>query len=524
MLAVLRFTAFILGLFFCSTAFCQPVVSSAASNVTCCAGLEESKEEYLKDNRYAEFIGFLENLKGQDKLIRQPCFNYYKALTRYLQLKYLEEKQSWDEYFAEGNTYRDQITENAQKVIVQTQNSDCLRPRARLLLWQFHCGQQDAFTAQSLTELMDDVNAYAGQTQDAALVKEVADNLSLNGEKSKARQLYKLYVEKLVSGKISDAQLKETAEGFYKENNLDLAEAVYDIYIEKISKSLTPDKLIPELFQIAEMFAYKASGPYDMAYAEKIYEKIEGWGQKNVFDQDTIYLRACNLEKMKDYKKAAALYSQLVQLYPDTRHFDEAVYKVAMINAYVLADIKEARAYFEKLITKSTVSPQVISSFYQLGLLAQWEGNLNKAKSYYEALIDSAGDKQPTTVRKAQERLDEIAENKSLNYNLKKFLDLSFNKGDASLGADRSELKSSGYILGKGQEATVSSFAAMPASGCNQVELQYLWSGNLGSGNPGIDSAGFQGAYPDPGTKEINLIIITSAGILDHSFIMIDVY
>ena len=112
---------------------------------------------------------------------------------------------------------------------------------------------------------------------------------------------------------------------------------------------MTIDKLIPELFEVASLFVYKQKGLYDMSYAEKIYAKIEGLGQANSFNQEAIYLRAFNLEKLKDYKAAGELYLQLIQLYPDTRHFDEAVYKIAMIKAYVLADIQKAREYFTKL-------------------------------------------------------------------------------------------------------------------------------------------------------------------------------
>ncbi|MFA4854908.1 MAG: hypothetical protein WC616_06150, partial [Candidatus Omnitrophota bacterium] len=283
MSVVARVTVFILGVFLWTSAFCQPVTATAAPSGSCCANLEELKVKYLKDNQYAGFTDFLNKSKEKDKFTR-PCLDYYKALTRYLQLKYLEEKQSWDEYFANGNIYRDQIMGNTKKVIEETQSSDCLKAKARLLLWQFHSGQQDAFAEQALSDLMADTNAYAEQTHDATLVKEIADELSGYGEKTKARQLYKLYVDKLVSGKMSDVRLKAAAEGFYKENNLELAEAVYDIYIERIPKAFAPDRLIPELFQIAGMFVYKAQGLYDMAYAEKIYAKVEGLGQKDVFN------------------------------------------------------------------------------------------------------------------------------------------------------------------------------------------------------------------------------------------------
>ena len=249
-------------------------------------------------------------------------------------------------------------------------------------------------------------------------------------------------------------------------------------------------------------------------------------------------MRAFNLEKMKDYKKAGEFYLQLIQLYPETKYFDEAVYKIAMINAYVSADIKEARNYFKKLTAKQVTSPQRTSGFYQLGLLAQWEGDKALARDYYNALIKDSGDNQPVTTAPgftgsagtrscaaaARERLKEIEENKPLSYNLRTFLDASFKDTDASLEISRSALEPSGYILEKGQKITVSSLVNLPESGCSQVEVQYLWSGNLGGANPGVTDADFQGSYPDAGTKEINLIIILPTGIVDRSFAMVDVY
>ena len=53
--------------------------------------------KYFKENKYSEFVDFLDSYKITDKL-NKSCINYYKALARYTQLNYLEEKQSWDEY------------------------------------------------------------------------------------------------------------------------------------------------------------------------------------------------------------------------------------------------------------------------------------------------------------------------------------------------------------------------------------------------------------------------------------------
>ena len=512
------FLSIILGM--PATFFAQPTVEKKGS---CCQDFESEQSKYLADNQYNEFIDFLNNFKDKDNSA-QLCLDYYKASARYLQLKYLEDKQSWDDYFANGNTYRDELVENAQKVIRQTDSASCLKAKSRLLLWQFHRDQQDAFAQQALEDLVTEMNVYAQQASDLDLIKEVADKILAYEEKSKAREIYKLYVQGLMEQKMTQPQLKSVAAGFYKQGNLELAQSIYDIYIEEISKTLTPDKFIPQLFEIASLFVYKPTGLYDMAFAEKIYAKIEALGQNNAFGQETIYLRAFNLEKFGAYKDARKFYLQLTQAYPDTKYFDEAIYKAAMINAYVLGDINEARKYFDLLAAKTAFSPQVISALYQLGLLSQWQGDLVKADSYYQLLLKNALDKYVVTVAQTRERIQEIQENKPLSYNLKTFLDLSLKNESALSEMNKAELKSSSYILEKNQLNTVSSLVNMPQSGCNQVELQYLWSGDLGGANPAVTESNFQCAYSDSGTKEINIVIISPAGTIDRSFTMVDVY
>ncbi len=494
-----------------------------SSDAPACADIEGLKVKYFAQNQYNEFIKELDNFKSKDKLI-QPCLDYYKALGRYQQLKYLEEKQLWDDYFTSGNSYRDQIVENTKKVIDQVASSESLKLKSMLLLWQFHRDQQDAFSEQASADLMTELDAYAKAASDPELIKDTADKLLAYEEKQNARIAYKLYVNKLVAGKLTEPELKKTAAGFYKDGNLELAQSLYDIYIERISKSLAPEKLSPELFEIASLFVYKPQGFFDMAYAEKIYSKIEELGQKNVFNQETIYLRAFNLEKLRDYKKARELYLELIQNYPDSKYYDEAVYKIAMINAYELKNLSQGKKYFEILAAKTVFSPQVIYSFYQLGLLTQWEGDLTGARNYYNLLLKNSAENYASITAEAKDRLKEIEENREISYNLKTFLDLSLKEDNALIESGRAELKDSSYVLEKNQKFTVSSLVSMPQSGCNQVQLQYLWSGDLGGASPGVDEDNFQGAYPDTGTKAVNIVIISPSGALDRSFIMTDVY
>ncbi|MDO8489753.1 MAG: hypothetical protein Q7S42_06595, partial [Candidatus Omnitrophota bacterium] len=139
-----------------------------------CANIEESKTKYLAANQYNEFIESLDNPKEKD-LVDQLCLNYYKAQVRYLQLKYLEEKQSWDEYFNKGNNYREEITSGLEEVIKSTAEKDPLQLYAKLLLWQFHQDQQDVFAEESLASLMAAAKVYVEGSIDVAPIRDVAD-------------------------------------------------------------------------------------------------------------------------------------------------------------------------------------------------------------------------------------------------------------------------------------------------------------------------------------------------------------
>ena len=517
------FVVFLTIIFNLSLVFAVESTQAMQATSACCFTFEEAKVKYFKSNQYNEFVDYLSKIKEKDKS-GELCIYYYQALARFNQLKYLEEKQSWDEYFASGNTYREELVEKLKQVLTQTQSNDCLRVKSRLLVWQFHQGQQDAFNEQSLIDLMTDLKLYAQAKNDTVLLKEAADTLLAYQQNSQAREVYKLYCAALVSGEIDDAALKGIAAGFYKEGNLALAQTVYDLYLERISKKLAPEKLAGELFEIASLFVYKVSGLADPAYAEKIYAKISELGLKDAFNEESIYLRAFNLEKIKEYSLARDFYWQLTQLYPDSRHFDEAIYKVGMLDVYALANLTSGRSCFEKLIAKPILSSQGISAFYQLGLLSQWQGDLVKAKDYYDAVLKNAQGKYPSIVACAQERLNELKDNKTLNYNLQSFLDLSLKQEKISTGVNSAQLQASGYILEKNQSTNISTLLQMAESGCNRVELQYLWSGNLGGATPTTAESNFKSAYVDSGTKEINLVILAPGGNLEHAFVMVDVY
>ena len=510
-------------------------IIEAKTNEELYPALEELKNLYLKENKYNDFVDFLDSLAKQKNTL-EAAVNYYIAYSRCLQLKYLEEVQSWDEYFSQGNNYRDQITASLQKTIDSTTAKDALHINGRLLLWQFHKGQQDVFSEQALSDLLNSVLEYSKEAKEVKPIKEAADKLLVYGEKGKSKELYKIYVSKIVTSDIKDVELNTIALGSYNEGNLDLAEEIYDVYIERIQKSLAKEKLTPLLIDIAKLFYYNDERPSDALYAEKIFKKIEEVGTKEAFDEELIYLRAFNLEKAKEYPKAKDIYLDLVQRYPQTLHRGEADFKEGIIYTYILRDIKTGKSYFEKLALsanpepveesaqKETPSPQVISSLYQLGLLSQWEEDLVKAKEYYDKLVEEAKDGFAETVTLAKERLKEIQEAKPLEYNLKTFLDVSLKDEYTTLDTSKLDLRARPYKTKRDAEVSINSTPYIAQSGCLQVELQYLWSGHLGKVLPSSDAPSLNTNYMYPGTKEINLVVVSPTGVIDRNIDLVDVY
>ncbi|MBU1727248.1 MAG: hypothetical protein KJ880_06435 [Candidatus Omnitrophica bacterium] len=501
----------------------QKQIDEAKSKEQVCLALDELKDLYFKEDRYSDFTDFLNALSNKKK-DASVCINYCNAVTRYQQLKYLEEKQNWDEYFSNGNTYRDQITSGIKNVVDNTSAKEAINVYARLLIWRFHQDQQDNLTEQSLTDLMDAAVEYSKEASDLSVVKDAADQLFAYGEKAKARQLYKIYADKLIASDINDETLGAIAFNFYKEGNLELSEVIYDAYIDKASKALPKEKLFTSLLDIAKHFAYKDSGASDPSFAEKVFNRMQGLGLEGSLDEELMYLRAYNLEKMKDFSAARNVYAALVKAFPKTSHYDEAVYKSGIISCYALRDAKTGKGYFTALANKDILTPQVISSLYQLGLLAQWEADQSKARQYYTKLLEKAGASFGETAAMAKERIKEIDDNKPMEYNIKTFLDLSLKEELANADMSKLELKAAPYLAKKSQEIYINSAALVGSAGCTQVELQYLWSGQLGKTKPAESGASLNTSYGDAGTKEINLIVVSPTGIIDRNIDFVDVF
>lgn len=511
--------------------------------------LERLKESYFEKDRYSDFVDYLKGLRRKKPKLA-ASISYHIALTRYRQLRYLEETKNWEEYFSFGNDYRKELAREIKNTIDSTSAKDSIHIYARSLFWQFHKDQRDGLEDSAREDLINAITGYVKKNRDIEPIRYAADLLSSYNEVSHAKKLYNIYAQRLIELETDQEKLKEAALDAYHKGNLSLSAMIYDAYIERVAKSYPQRELVPILISIAEDFSYpgcvylssivsgakgytcsggsvtaKEEGFYDAEYAQKLFREIEQIGGRVAFDERLRYLRACNLEKSRKYLDAEKQFIILVEDYPQSKYYDHALYKIGLIKTYILKDISAGRLYFERLSKRPILSAQVISSIYQLGILSQWQKDFSKAKEYYLKLIEEAGsdflDMRELTTERLKE-LDEYAGR--MEYNLKTFLDVSFSKGqEIAFDMSQIDLKTKPTKLLKGKTVDISAMAYLPGTGCMAVEVKYLWSGALGDSKPSADQREFSTSYTYPGTKSINLVVVTPSGILDRGFIIVDV-
>jgi len=518
--------------------------------------LEELTEIYFSSRQYNEYVDFLKNL-AQKKKEFEPATDYYTALTRYYQLKHLEDSQSWDEYFDKGNDYRGSIKDSLERAIGSSaKDAGVYGLGSRLLLWKFYKGRHDADGSAALDELMSYIRRYADtKTANPEAIKEAGYELLSYDEKIRAKLVYEMYADRLASSGISQDELAKTAFGLYKEGNLGLCESIYNLYVERLLKSLPKEESAPLLLDIGKLFLYGKGKPYDAFYAENILSRAQELGGKYIFDENLTYARALSLEKTKQYGQALLVYGDLVARFPESAHADEAVFKSAFISVYALGELKEGKSLFGKLAADKHNGAYALEGIYQLGLLSQWENDLESAKKYYsQALAVGAGLSRPANKEfgrdpalgqdrlagkpapamtraeqsdiagMAQEGLYEITNSRPMDHNLKMFMDNAIKSGgnprldSASLG-----LSADPYILDKDENVFINSSAAPLESGCVQVNMEYLWSGQFGKTKPSPENSSFDTSYQTAGPKIISLVAVTPMGTAGCDFILIDV-
>lgn len=522
----------------------EAVILSNPSDKQNTALLDELSEIYLSQHQYAQLMDALRKL---EKVKASACdlpVSYYIGLCRYHQLKHLEDNQDWKEYFDIGNAYR-------QELFLETQNLAELCPasafgvRAQLLNWLQHKAQNDAQAESSLNKLIDMVNSFANSgAPEIAVIKEVADSLSKGEEPAFARSAYNLYVNRLLAMEKSAFKLQSSAESILKEGNVNLAEIIYDRYVELSRATLSKDNLATELIAIARQFASDgwAKGK-DLQYAEKIFGILQEACGKGYFTEELQYLRAYNLQRLKDYHRSAQEYAALVTDFPQGQELDETEFKLGIIYTYILGQKEEGRAYWQKVIERNSRLEYTVESLYHKSLVSQYSGDLETAKAGYARILEliRGNPDFKDIFGRVSSREKEIQEPKPMEYNLKAFLDTTLKQPlvNQSVGLPRPSLESIATYEGRGLELLVNPPKVISSkeeevkfsgqqlqieTGCFAPELTYLWSGDLGNLRPIPTGPEFTTFYQTPGTKVVNLVVLSPAGVIGSALDMVEVY
>jgi len=93
----------------------------------------------------------------------------------------------------------------------------------------------------------------------------------------------------------------------------------------------------------------------------------------------------------------------------------------------------------------------------------------------------------------------------------------------AVFDSGKADLKLTPYVLKVNEKLNAGVTASAGESGCMPIELQYLWSGDLGSASPTPEQRTMEISYSDSGIKEINLVVVTPSGVVGRSVSLADV-
>jgi tetratricopeptide (TPR) repeat protein len=307
-----------------------------------------------------------------------------------------------------------------------------------------------------------------------------------------------------------------------------LAKSLYEAYLGQLSDN--KDLAAKETVSVADKFAAtgKEDG-LDPSYAESMYQKAFNLAGQAAFDAEAQYRRAHNLERMKDLQAASRQYKSLLDNYKEGALRKEVYFRLGVLSAYAEKNIPKGQEYFLKIKGEYPKDPLALASFYQLGLLSQWQGEIDKAKEFYGALLVLVKElgldlEKNDLVLLTGERQKEIEEKKEMAYGLKLFLEGIFKLAgpgqraplDVDLTARPAELE-----LNQSTKFVVTT--SNPQTGCLMPSYSYEWSGQTGSVANIPNTPELATDYSLPGLKVVGVAVVDSTGLQGAGFEIVEV-
>lgn len=400
-----------------------------------------------------------------------------QAESLFLELKNWQDNKEWEQFFAHKESHWQEI----ENILKNIDNPPYLKLRATYLLYQVKdfLGHKDRNTV--LGNFLEEVkNISEASPQVLSVLKSSIADLELKSKKNEKRKLSSLYV-KLLQKSASIDLLKEEAESFYKNKDMDNFTKLSNAYLDLLEDGPRRRQEIVRLFKKSCCGGFKETcQPY---FAEELLEKLDQEPEsEKVYDnlgkEDIMYLQGFNLESAYEYTQATQVYEQFLKEFADSKFSSEVAFRLGYIYMYKLKDFDKAKLYFLK-----------------------------------------AG--KPTLVEKHLKILNKDFNLNELSYNEKLFFDSLFGQIQVSPSAQLQidTLPSRSLV---NEKTTIKSISFSPDTGCLVPQGLFLWSGDLGAVKITTNTPEFSTSFSQEGPKIIHLVEQIPGGVLgfDSTLIM----
>ena len=482
--------------------------------------LGKLSQEYAAKSDYDGFYQYLNTLPKTGEVY------FYLADVRQQQIQYWQKTKNWEGVYDKAQGLKKEILANLDRAERTIKNNPAVFFKIKYDRWSVLKDEDPDRAAKLFNDLVAFAKEKAGDAATLKAVKEIADACSKLEDKNLSRRLYEIYVAKISSSNLTKEERKSEAEKFLEVGNLFLAKSFYEAYLNPLTGSR--DLLAKAYVEVADKFASPGTREgLDPFYAESLYQKAYDMIADKAFDSGSQYRRAFNLERMKEFEAAFAQYKNLLSVYPDYENEPEILFRLGVLAAYALRDVKVAEGYFHKIVDNFPKDGLSRCGLYQMGLLSQWSNDTQKAKEFYTALLDKARDEgvdadKDELVLMTKDRLSEIEEKKEMPYALKLFLEGVFKKGSekealVTVSVDLTAQPSKGST---GQEIKYTTTTSSPQTGCMTPAYSYEWSGEVGTISNIPNSPELTTAFSEKGVKVTHVAVIGPQGLEGVGFEM----
>lgn len=484
------------------------------ASVSATIDLQKVSNDYFSKNDYDGFYGHVKAFLKKNK--KSASGYYYLALTRLSQIAYWQKSKDWEGVYDKAGNYKKDISENLRLAQNYVKNDKALLSDIKFLKWQSVKLDASVDASELFQDFIASLKELEPEQKNLDKIKKAGDELSTLEDKSLTRRIYEVYVEKIIGSSLPKDEMKARGQEFLDAGNVYLAKALFENYLSQLKSD--KDLQAKETVAIADKFIHTGfKEGLDPVYAESLYLQAAE-RSKAAFDGSSLYRRAYNLERLKEFRSAYDQYKDLIARFSDAVPLNEINFRCGVLSAYALKDIETANAYFLKISEDAAKGSHTLSAFYQLGLLSQWKEEKDRAKGFYQALL-SAAQAMGVDVTKnelvlmAQERLKEIEDTKDLKHGLKIFLDgvlktdkepnLSF-VVDLTAYPAKASLKDAVRLI-----VTTSN----SQTGCMMPSYSYEWSGEVGGMSNIPNSPEVTTSYDEAGVKVTHVAVIGAQGV-----------